>query len=43
MTKLEVIKKIIGSKRIDDETKVNYIKTFLLGWLNVEDIDWLWE
>lgn len=48
--KIEIIKKIINSNKIvgydtDDinKTKVNYIQSFLSGWITEEDMCWIWE
>lgn len=43
LSKYEVIKKIMESQKINEEEKVRCIKTFLLGWLEAEDIEWLWR
>lgn len=43
MTKYEVIEKIMNSTKCDEEHKVNTIQTYLLGWLEIDDIKWLWE
>lgn len=43
MTKYEVIEKIMGSNKIDENNKVYYIEMFLKGWNTENDIKWLWE
>lgn len=43
MSKYEVIKKVVESNKVDDDTKVRYIDTFLKGWLTEEEIKWIWE
>ena len=41
MSKFEVVKRIVESNKLDDDGKVNTIQTFLLGWLNESDMDWI--
>jgi hypothetical protein len=41
MSKFEVVKGIVESNKLDDNGKVNTIQTFLLGWLNESDMDWI--
>ena len=43
MSKYEVIKKIMGSKKLTDNNKVYYIEMFLKGWHTEENIKWIWE
>ena len=41
MSKFEVVKGIVESNKLDDNGKVNTIQSFLLGWLNESDINWI--
>ena len=41
MSKFEVVKRIVESKKLDDNEKVNTIQSFLLGWLNESDMGWI--
>ena len=43
MNKFEVLEKIMGSEKLKENEKVNTIKTFLLGWLEEDDLKWIWE
>lgn len=43
MSKYEVVKKIVGSNKVDENTKVRYIHIFLNGWLTEDEIEWIWE
>lgn len=43
MSKYEVIKKIVESKRINNDDQVYHIEMFLKGWSTEEDLKWIWE
>ena len=43
MNKFEVLEKIMDSEKLKENEKVNTIKTFLLGWLEEDDLKWIWE
>ena len=43
MSKYEVIKQIMESKKLTDNNKVYYIEMFLKGWHTEENIKWIWE
>ena len=43
MSKFEVLEKIMGSEKLKENEKVNTIQTFLLGWLEEDDLKWIWE
>lgn len=43
MNKYEVIEKIMQSTKVDKEKKLYYIQSFLMNWLEKDDIKWLWE
>lgn len=42
MSKYEVIAKIMGSTRINEDDKVYAIKMFLMGWYTEQNIEWIW-
>ena len=42
MSKYDVIKKIMESKKIDENDKVFTIEMFLKGWWTEEGIEWIW-
>lgn len=43
MSKYEVIKKIMESEKINEDDKVYAIEMFLKGWLEKEEIEWIWN
>lgn len=43
MDKYEIIKKIMDSEIIGENSKVYYIETFLKGWYTEDDMKWIWE
>jgi hypothetical protein len=43
MSKYEVIKNVVESKKINESDKVYYIEMFLRGWHTEEEIKWIWE
>ena len=43
MSEYAVIGKIMESDRITEKDKVYFIKMFLTGWSEEEDLRWIWE
>ena len=43
MSKFEVLEKIMGSEKLKEKEKIDTIKTYLLGWLEEDDLKWIWE
>lgn len=43
MNKYNIIKSIMNSRKIDDDTKIYYIEMFIKDWYTEEDINWIWE
>lgn len=43
MSKYEVVKKIMDSKKIDEYSKVDTIEIYLKGWYEEQEIAWIWE
>lgn len=43
MEKYGVIKKIMNSNAINENDKVYHIEMFLKGWLDEEDLKWIWQ
>ena len=43
MSNYEVIKKIMGSEKINEHDKCYYIEMFIKGWHTEEEIKWIWE
>ena len=43
LRQLEIIKRIIESKRIADKDRIWYISNYINHWLSEEDIKWLWD
>lgn len=43
MNKYNVIKKIMESKKINENDKVYAIEMFLKGWYTEDEVKWIWE
>lgn len=43
MSKYEIIKAVIDTNKINEDSKIYIIEMFLKGWYTEKNIEWIWK